>query len=387
MDILSALYVLRTATDDALICHSAETILTLRKVGERLKANLLPSTPCGNASEVSAPPLDDSITTAPSPRSGISAEASSPGDVTASESSSRDGCSIKPSSATTRFSVCNAIAPLTARRKQKAIRGKSRKASEGLVSKLSRGMKRTARWIWDTSNEGPEFIISRKRRLGEDRRLEDIRRVEGDPESSNNDKLLRLLAIRSLATEFTTKQSRDELQTRVDELVTYVLAIEPTDDDQQGDAPRGRGNAVASFVERLPNISSKPLANRAINSGIKHLVFEKVLQHRLREFDLEEICEAVSAILGLNIQNFRTLPYRGMPGLADALLSDKTHISLQDESGKDDKRHILDIMRGVTPWFTTLQAKYNGERRTLDRIVMISLIPSRFCFTSVRTRT
>lgn len=370
MDILSALNVLRTATDDALKCYTAETLLTLRKVGERLNASLLPSTPCDNASEVSAPSLTDSIAT-PSPPSGSTAEASpSPRDVTASESSSRDGCTTEPLSATRKRSACNAIAPpATASQQKKAFQGKSRKAPEDLVSKLGRGIERTTPWIWDTSKEDFESVLSRKRKPGEDRRLEDVRRVEGDPDSSDKDKLLRLLAIRSLATEFTTEQLSDKSPTRVDELTAYVLSIEPGENgDQQNDASlfRGRGSAVPNFVERLPNISSKPLANRAINSGIKYLVFEKVLKHRLQEFDLPEICEAISAILGLNIQNFRILPYKRMPDLVDTLLLDSMHISLQrdDEPEKEYKRHILDIIRDVTPWFTRLQANYDGERRT-----------------------
>lgn len=148
MDILSALDILRTATDDALKYYTVETILTLRKVGERLHASLLPSTPYDNAFEVSGPPLSDSIATH-SPLSGFTAEASSsPRDITVSKSSSRDRCTINPLCATTQHSVCNAIAPpITAPPQEKSFRGKSRKASEDLISKLSRGIKRTAPWI------------------------------------------------------------------------------------------------------------------------------------------------------------------------------------------------------------------------------------------------
>lgn len=375
MDILSALNVLRTATDDALKCHTAETILTLKKVGERLKASLLPSSPCRNASEVSAPPLSDSIASTPSPPNGCTAEASSsPGHFTANDSSSHDSSS-GTSSAITRCSVCNAIAiPVDAPRNDKALRDESRRKASDVVSKLDRAIKRTTPWIWDTSNGDLGSIISRKRKSGEDLRLDDIRRVEGDPESSDNNKLLRLLAIRSFATEFTTEQSHDKSQTRVDELVAYVQSVKAGNNEDQPDSrSKGRRSDVSNFVGHHPKLSSTApaLANRAINNGIKHLVFEIVLKHRLQRLGLPDMCEAVSAILGLNIYNFRALPYKQMPALLDVLLSDGMCVSLQTEREpeKEDKRHILDIIRDVNSWFTKLQANYDGEHRTWYQIL------------------
>lgn len=358
MDILSALNILRTASDDALKCHAAETISTLQKVGERLRANLLPGTPCDSVSERSASLFGHPIADTPSPPNSFNAvSSSSPGHVTTCEPSPRDSCSGASHDKAVRSGcdISAPVPPVTVPPPKKVL------PSNDLVSKLGRAIRKTVPWIWETSNKDINFVISCKRKSGEDHRLEHIRRVEGDPESDEKEKLLRLLAIRSLASEFTTEQSLLKPQTKVDELVAYVYSVEAGTNEHQPDS-KGRRSDVSDFVERHSRISTAAkLANGAINNGIKHLVFEEVLRNRLRERGLPDMSEAVSAILGLNMNNFRSLPYRRMPDLLDVLLADDMKVSLQREGEPDNERSVVEIIWGLNSWFTDLRAEYNSE--------------------------
>lgn len=89
---------------------------------------------------------------------------------------------------------------------------------------LVRGLKRETPWLVEARND-PVSILSRKDRSAEDRRLQDIRDVEGDSTAGNKEKLLRLLAVRSLALEFTHEQDQNAAKTRVEELTNSVLSL------------------------------------------------------------------------------------------------------------------------------------------------------------------
>ena len=56
MDLLTALNVVRNAPESLLRAHTAEIILTLRKVSQRLKTNLL----CQSEARLPSPPIPDS---------------------------------------------------------------------------------------------------------------------------------------------------------------------------------------------------------------------------------------------------------------------------------------------------------------------------------------
>ncbi|KAJ5178843.1 hypothetical protein N7492_002053 [Penicillium capsulatum] len=374
MDISSALDILRTATDESLRSHSAQTILTLRNVGERLKASLLPDTVDGP--EVSTPPFSDSvISTAASPSSLVEDDSSTSMESISREPHSRDDCTTRTPVAPKRHLVSSGTTALiTAPQESMPLRGKSRKAPVDVVSSLVSAMqKSTVSSIWHTSRSDIKSIISRKR-AQHDRRLEDIRRVEGDPKSSDEAKLLRLLGIRSYALEFTTETKSDTSKSRVDELVAYVQSISGGNDKPNDHASqfKGRSVAVSNFVEHRQSNPHMALANRAIHNGIKHLVFEKVLQDKLRALDLPDMCEVVSAILGLSINHFRSLPYKRIPELVDALLSDGMQISLKrDDESENEEKHVLDIIRSMNPWFTQLQVDYDSEHSTLSKLLGI----------------
>ena len=65
MDLLTALNVVRNAPESLLRAHTAEIILTLRKVSQRLKTNLL----CQSEARLPSPPIPDSSSSSNSNRS------------------------------------------------------------------------------------------------------------------------------------------------------------------------------------------------------------------------------------------------------------------------------------------------------------------------------
>lgn len=369
MDVLAALDILRTAPDEVLRSHAAQTILTLRKVGERLQSNLFPGTPGVGDPAVNTPPSFTGSVSDKSPSQGNSTAVSlSPGyNSVATTPLSLEGPIYEPplppadtvtdvSSAPNDGFASTTILPSPTTR----VHGRRPKRPNTVIAGLVQGVIRTSPWLSATSKDGDSCIVSRKRSLGEDRRLEDIRRVEGDPQISNEDKLLRVLAIRSLAFEFNEKQTADGISpTRLDELCHYALSPEMETDISQ----KGQHSAVSAFVKSDARFTSGVLARRAIHNGVKHLVFERVLANRLQQLDMPNVCEAISAILGLNINQFRCLRYDQMSSLVEELLSENMQINMErDETrGTETKQHLLDVLRDLTPWFEQLQLAYNGE--------------------------
>ena len=116
------------------------------------------------------------------------------------------------------------------------------------------------------------------------------------------------------------EQDQDAARTRVEELTISVLSLSsnPEIDFLQ----KGNQSDVSVFVNRHPRFTFKPLARRSIHTGIKHLVFERVLKHKLQQLQLPDDCEAISAALGLNINQFKSLRYQQIPAVVDELLSD-----------------------------------------------------------------
>lgn len=301
MNILDALEVLRTAPDSLLLSHSAQTISTLRNVGARLKTDLL------------------------MPAAGVE----------------------EPTEHT--------LNPSCRKRKRKS------RTPSGPVDGIIQGLPQAISCLLDARGRETEFLLSRKRSAKEDRRAKDIRRVEGDPKPSVEDTILRVLAVRSFAFDFIAWQVEHEPRTRIERLVCHVIS--PTPDVNP--VKEGRRSAVAEFVGCQSHFSDfKELAKRSIHIGIKHLVFELVVKHHLQQLGLPSSCEAISALLAWNIQNFRVMRYEEMPALIRGLLSHKVpslaSSNLRDNS--DEEQNVLSLLCSLTPWFNLLQADYQGRQ-------------------------
>lgn len=358
MDLLSALKVLQSVSDDTLRSHAEKTILTLQEIGERLQVKLLrtidvptfsttPSTYLiANGSRIEPSIESPSASISRNVQKTHSGNVAQEPEVTASPSPSR-----REEAVSLQQKECRAI--------QKSPSKNDHKPANDAVSSLSSAVKRAVPWIWQISKKGEEILDSCKRKMSEDQRLEDIRRVEGDPEASESDKLFRLLAVRSLALDFTAEQKEENSKTKVDHLSDYVYSVE--DGKEIRMKSTGRKSDVSAFVQRHPEICvSAELANRAINSGIKHLVFEKALANRLQKNRLPHQSAVVSAIMGQSIHHFKSLKYNKMPDLLDALFSDESKLSLPDATGNEKEQTVTKVIWKTNDWFERLQAKYDG---------------------------
>jgi hypothetical protein len=193
-------------------------------------------------------------------------------------------------------------------------------------------------WIWEVSQKEQSHILSRKRNSDEDPRLEHIRRVEGDGYLSNEEKLLRILALRSIALEFTNGQIEDKVSpTKLDELCQHALLPTPTSDT-------------------IFRYDSKDFSSKVLATGLKHLALEKIIADRFQQCGLPPIFHAISALTGLHIDQFRRLRYNEMSNFAEQLLSEAS---------------LLDFMRDIGPRFNQLQNSYNGELARFDGAAMV----------------
>lgn len=301
MDFLTALDVVRSAPEPLLRAHTAETILTLRKVGQRLSTNLL----CQSEARLPSPPFSDS---------------------SSSSNSDRSTCP---------------------RNNQGSLVHAPSWNQDPEVRRLVKNLRQTIPWLQEVKNKSPYVIIPRERCLREDRRLHDIRRIEEEGKSNDEDNVLRILALRSLALDFNKDQIHYGRQSKVDELCSQILSP----DFDHRTLHEGRRSRATVFVEKNFEPTSRSLMIKAVNKGVKHLVFEGLLKRRLQQHNIPDQCEVISAGFAFSIHNFKTIRYDEMPILVDALLSD----GLLLPSG-----HLLDALRELNPWFERLQAAYDG---------------------------
>jgi hypothetical protein len=165
-------------------------------------------------------------------------------------------------------------------------------------------IKRSLPRIWEISQVDSISVIKHKRMLDTgDKRLDDIRRVEGTRKPTSEEKLLRALAQRSLALEFTEYQEKYKKISRVDEVVTNLNSFRD-----------GRAGKVSAYVANHPRLSIESIvAIDAIVGGIKRLVTERLLEERLRELQLPSDAIGVSEITALTISPYKSIPYPELP--------------------------------------------------------------------------
>lgn len=353
-----ALETLRNATDEDIQNQLSDTIQTLKALGERLQFGFISTTPY--TVDTNTPPPSDRGRQSPSSAADTTADEPTTYEFTAD---ALPASSVESTRTVARHTsdVLNVLEQPTANStRTQRPRYQRHRTKKTLVERLVGAMQGHISWIRDTILTGDD-IISYKRGLSEDARLEDYRRVEGNGTPNNQTKLLRLLSIRSLAQDFVQEpRGENKLQT----LTEFVFSTRHGKLDTKEcntSRFRGRCHQISEFVACHPLLSSAPDANRAINKGIKHLLFERVLKKRLDELRLPDTCEAVSAILGLSMEDFRTLTFAQMPQLVDALISNDASIYLPTEDGtQKDKSHVLDVVRDIHDWFADLQSRYNS---------------------------
>ncbi|CAG8303651.1 unnamed protein product [Penicillium salamii] len=372
MNLLEALEVIRNASDDSLQSHAEQTTLILKGITQRLH-NLNPSSQataldpgCVPSAPHSPTGFQSTETTTFGERcSGLGSTSSQPlqsAGFSDSGVSSNQNLNVPsplyppptpPSTETTTLGP--EVVPSSPQTPHVSNPKKTTPIPERLA-KLLYSIRKSAFLIWkEVDQKSLNDLLSRKRNSDGDPRLEHIRRIEGDKSLGNKDKFLRVLALRSLALEFTEKQNENNVtRTTLDEL--YEQAKEPN-------SPRAN----------MTHIGQKTLFARSIRNGLKYRVFENVMADHCHNPQNPPIqYAAISAIVGLHIDQFRRLRFDDMKEFAKLVKSDSQNLEPSDQ-----KMCLLDAVQSLNPWFNDTQRTYNCkcyERRPLMNYAHVSRV-------------
>jgi hypothetical protein len=218
--------------------------------------------------------------------------------------------------------------------------------------KLLAALNKASAWVRQSIKLQPRQVLSIKRQLARDRRLADVRRVEGDFNAENQYKLLRGLAQRSLALQGESSGHLD-----IEQLCNVASS--------RGNvkANKGRRGKMSSYVKYELGIEAKDkdFAIRAIQAGMRQLVMERLLRKRFEETgqcDSEQcdIALGISAFTALTVRPFRCLKYEEIPEFLDCLLEPASMNLLVSED-----EQIADILKETSIWYNKLQIYYDSK--------------------------
>lgn len=251
-------------------------------------------------------------------------------------------------------------------------------AVKNYATELLNALIKESSWVWATIKVEPNQFIHIKRERTQDRRLRDIRIVEGDT-TENHKKILRGLAQRSLAL-----QAVKSGYLNVDKLYEKV---------KNGNPKGGRhGRTVLFVVDELDidhNSKDQDFAVRATREGMKQLLMERFLGDRLKEMlqktlsetpngvgkeRLEEMlgdmknCQrapGISVFTALAVRPFRYLKYGEFEKFAGYLLESHAMASSIQMVMSSDCHHPLilvgHLIQKATNWLERVQNHYDGE--------------------------
>ncbi|KAJ5264988.1 hypothetical protein N7505_007781 [Penicillium chrysogenum] len=223
--------------------------------------------------------------------------------------------------------------------------------------KLLAALNKASAWVRQSIKLQPRQVLSIKRQLARDRRLADVRRVEGDFNAENQYKLLRGLAQRSLALQGESSGHLD-----IEQLCNVASS--------RGNvkANKGRRGKMSSYVKYELGIEAKDkdFAIRAIQAGMRQLVMERLLRKRFEETgqcDSEQcdIALGISAFTALTVRPFRCLKYEEIPEFLDCLLEPASMNLLVSED-----EQIADILKETSIWYNKLQIYYDKQLVGID---------------------
>ena len=355
MDLVSALMVLQTADEEELQFHGIQTILTLRQVGQRLQAHILPD---GNELSTGESEVEGNFSTSADFSSSGSSRHGSPVTSTNKDASnegprngylgdidhlSRNQSSVRPS-----------LLPIdNTTRKTRKFCSKAEILLKDITKKVPS--------LWSMKEDDVIDLISRKRSSTTDRRIEDIALVEGDTEAQCNEKLLRVSALLSYASEFESYQQRHVLPSRVDNLVQLLLSgcFDPKSLHER------KRSSIAKYVKGVSQFKGRErFICRATGNGVKFAVVKKLLEAKLESRGLPSECHAILPALGLVSHRLFGTTYQNLLDLVDLLLSDQALVTLPSDGPNESdgvgssQRHILDAIREMSPWSKGFQNYY-----------------------------
>lgn len=330
MNILHALDALRNAPDDLLYAHGKEAILMVREVERRLERVVGPNrfaptrdSPCYycqrhlvNNEEVRS--------------SGVSINGPSRGNHNVSPTDKRAQTAILPRES----------------RHERSTSG----ADEAQSSILFASLTKEITWIWNFVQKKPDEVIkARREQRPADIRINDIQRVEGNPNPTNEDRLFRGVAQRSLALQFSKFESQSS----------------------ENRTCRRQG-LIPTFVRNHLHVTNRKFAQQCIQAGQKQLRTEKALRSAIGHKDDPGAGTGISALTALTITPFKYLRLVQIPSFIGHLLSDSANIDLpprQSVHGSGGpvtiRVHILDVLEHISKWFNDFQKCYDGASSPL----------------------
>lgn len=226
---------------------------------------------------------------------------------------------------------------------------------------LLAALNKTASWVWCSTNRRPDEVLGIKRPRDRDRRLGDVRRIEGEPQAKPKYKLLRVLAQRSLALQGEKSGYLD--------VESYCKVASSREKDK---AHKGRGGKITLYVRQELTVEKEDqeFAIRAISAGIKHLVMERLLWKRLETARQYGSASGISAFTALAVSPSKNLKYEEIPEFLDCLLkSDSMTLpALVDNPGTELSLpvSITEVIQKSSGWLCELQTYYDSELDTFE---------------------
>ncbi|KAJ5111763.1 hypothetical protein NUU61_001393 [Penicillium alfredii] len=215
--------------------------------------------------------------------------------------------------------------------------------------------------IWSLSRKKPSDIISKKRAHQRDKRLDHILRFENGKsqrvKSSVENKLLRGIAQRSLALEYSRYQDHREEKRRTDEMCYLILRPPPEKKEKKGNLYQGRSGTIRLWLRQYLTFAAEDenIVFAAVNAGIKQLIVEELLKRRLRHAGLSLDAVAISAATALTIQQFKALPLKDILSFVDLVLESQTEVKLSKDQLETfgegvQKPTAMKVIDKTSPW-------------------------------------
>lgn len=327
MDILGALEALRNASDDLLYAHTKEAVSTIREIQFRLEkvVGLNGSRPTASSQchFCQKKPLEPLIRQS---EGSTSRSRKEPRSITSTAGEQQDRITILPQ--------CPGL-------KGTVTGGRGTQRSSFLFMSLMKEVP----WMWGYTQKKPNEAIQAYRKQERiDIRLRDIQRVDGTLNPTNEDRLFRGIAQRSLALQFSMFESQFPETRR-----------------------SRREGLIPTFVKDCLHAPNQNFAKQCIQAGQKQLKTEKALRVALGQKDEPTAGTGVSALTALTITPFKNLRLGEIPSFIEQLFLDSAKIDLPlhlpvTEPWRSIKRpfHILEILKQFSNWLNKFQSYYDG---------------------------
>lgn len=200
-----------------------------------------------------------------------------------------------------------------------------------------------------------------------DKRMEDIRRIEGDDSAKEEDRILRALAQRSLGNLYTRVQREKGLkQTRVDELFERICSSDPAKRQHLQSKSRFLSRHIGRFSRDPDDIRDKDSVakiRRSINFGVKQLVVEKLFSKRLSQSGQTVEFPGISAFTALQVKAFKNLCFQDIPRFLDYVFKREVDLPINLAGGGSItiSVRLADVFVCLSPWFLEIQNEYDKD--------------------------